>query len=161
MFSCANKPTNVLIRKVNFALETAKASNPKYQELLADRVAVRVYTDQSESSYIISLAEDRYRTQPSHSHVVGKEADHEGADNGLSFFGPLLEGGVVGLNHPSVPPGLKEHNVAIEMVQTSNRQLRPTFAGVRERRFSQPEYSIVNRAIHYAYDNPVTWSEFS
>lgn len=159
--AAANKPTNVLIRKVNFALETAKTSNPKYQELLANRVAVRVYTDQSESSYIISLAEDRYRTQPSHSHVVGKEAVHEGADNELSFFGPLLEGGVVDLNHPSVPPGLEEHNVAIEMVQTSNRQLRPNFSGFRERRFSQPEYSIVNRAIHYAYDNPVTWSDFS
>ncbi len=108
--AAANKPTNVLIRKVNFALEIAKTSNPKYQELLANRVAVRVYTDQSEPSYIISLAEDRHRTQPSHSHVVGKEADHEGVDNELSFFGPLLEGGVVDLNHPSVPSGLQRRH---------------------------------------------------
>ena len=62
----ANRPTDVLIRKVNCALEAAKASNPIYKVFRETCVAIRIYADKTESAYITSLAEHRYREITAH-----------------------------------------------------------------------------------------------
>ena len=50
-----------MIREINNVLEATKASNPIYEVFLGICVAVGIYADKTESAYITSLAEYRYR----------------------------------------------------------------------------------------------------
>lgn len=58
--AAANQPSDVLVRKVNDALYRSRKMSEEYRNILAHRVAVRVYTHSSEMSYFISFTERQY-----------------------------------------------------------------------------------------------------
>ena len=212
--AAANQPADVLIRKVNDALRRAKGIGVEYQNILGTRVAARVYTDASEMSYFISLADRQYEqnslqatgglsknpasraasgiggdnsddngaegfdvlddcdseskgngkrkskavrkrevleearrvmanyiSEDNDRDVVLAETDLQGENHQLKFYGPLLEGNAIDLDHTSITPEMKTCTTAIEMAHALTRQAQPKFSGVRDKRF-QADLSV-------------------
>jgi hypothetical protein len=96
----------------------------KRLELAENRRVYHEYTANDATSAVQISEEDMAGTQP------------------LNFYGPLLEGGVVDIHHPTIPADLRKHRTALETVKRLNLQLEPTATGVDDKRFKVTESSL-------------------
>lgn len=101
----------------------------------------------------LALIENRrihqnYTAEDNSNAVTISEADLEGTA-ALKFYGPLLPGGVVDLQHESIPEEAKKNKTAVDIVKQLNRQMEPTDTGVTDKRYKVTGYSIAQIAIGY------------
>jgi hypothetical protein len=111
--------------------KTPRMTKAKWKRLeLAENGRVyREYTTNNATSAVQISEEDMAGTQP------------------LNFYGPLLEGGVVDIHHPTIPANLRKHRTALEIVKRLNLQLEPTATSVDDKRFKVTESSLAQMVV--------------
>ena len=101
----------------------------------------------------LALIENRhihqnYTAMDNSNAVTISEVDLEGTA-ALKFYGPLLSGGVLDLQHKSIPEEPKKHKTAVDVVKQLNHQMELTATGVTDKRYKVTEYSIAQIAVGY------------
>ena len=89
-----------------------------------------------------------YTAKDSSNAVTISEADLKGTA-ALKFYGPLLSGGVVDLQHESIPEEAKKHKTAVDIMKQLNRQMERTATRVTDKRYKVTEYSIAQIAVNH------------